>query len=78
LNPLSEKGKVDIDDNHFQMISGLVERLDEVLSIENESVDRITSRISQTPIQELNLRLKQHLSPPGVGEYASKNQSRFS
>jgi adenylate cyclase len=31
------------------------------LSIENVSVDRITSRISQTPIQELNRRLKQHL-----------------
>jgi class 3 adenylate cyclase len=31
------------------------------LSIENASVDRITSRISQTPIQELNRRLKQHL-----------------
>ncbi|HEX5977663.1 MAG TPA: DUF892 family protein [Nitrososphaeraceae archaeon] len=43
------------------MISGLVERLNEVLSIENVSVDRITSRISQTPIQELNRRLKQHL-----------------
>jgi adenylate cyclase len=58
---LSEKGKGDIDDNHFQMISGLVERLNGVLSIENASVDRITSRISQTPIQELNRRLKQHL-----------------
>jgi adenylate cyclase len=43
------------------MISGLIERLNEVLSIENASVDRITSRISQTPIQELNRRLKQHL-----------------
>jgi adenylate cyclase len=43
------------------MISGLVERLNEVLSIENASVDRITSRISRTPIQELNRRLKQHL-----------------
>jgi adenylate cyclase len=43
------------------MISGLVERLNEVLSIENASVDRITSRISQTSIQELNRRLKQHL-----------------
>ncbi len=31
------------------------------MSIENASVDRITSRISQTPIQELNGRLKQHL-----------------
>jgi adenylate cyclase len=45
----------------LQKISGLVERLNEVLSIENASVDRITSRISQTPIQELNRRLKQHL-----------------
>ena len=43
------------------MISGLFERLNELLSIENASVDRITSRISQTPIQELNRRLKQHL-----------------
>jgi adenylate cyclase len=43
------------------MISGLVERLNEVLSIENASVDRITSRIGRTPIQELNRRLKQHL-----------------
>jgi adenylate cyclase len=43
------------------MTSGLVERLNEVLSIENASVDRITSRISRTPIQELNRRLKQHL-----------------
>jgi adenylate cyclase len=31
------------------------------LSIENASVDRITSRISRTQIQELNRRLKQHL-----------------
>jgi adenylate cyclase len=43
------------------MVSGLVERLNEVLSIENAFVDRITSRISETPIQELNRRLKQHL-----------------
>jgi adenylate cyclase len=43
------------------MISGLVERLNEVLSIENASVDRITSRISQTSLQELNRRLKQYL-----------------
>ena len=58
---MSEKGKGDIDDNHFQMISGLVERLNEVLSIENASVDRIISRIDQTSLQELNRRLKQHL-----------------
>jgi adenylate cyclase len=43
------------------MISGLVERLNEVLSIENASIDRIISRIDQTLLQELNRRLKQHL-----------------
>ena len=43
------------------MISGLVERLNEVLSIENASIDRIISRIDQTSLQELNRRLKQHL-----------------
>lgn len=31
------------------------------MSIENASVDRITSRISQTPIQEVKQRQKQHL-----------------
>lgn len=43
------------------MISALVEKLNEVLSIENASVDRITSRISSTPIQEVKQRQKQHL-----------------
>lgn len=41
--------------------SQLVEKLNEVLSIENASIDRITSRISQTPIQEVKQRQRQHL-----------------
>ncbi|HEX5892505.1 MAG TPA: DUF892 family protein, partial [Nitrososphaeraceae archaeon] len=43
------------------MTSKLVENLTEELSIENASVDRITSRIDQTPIQEVKQKLKQHL-----------------
>ena len=31
------------------------------LGAENASIDRIILRIDQTPIQELNRRLKQHL-----------------
>ena len=41
--------------------SNLVEDLNEILSIENASIDRIISRIDQTSLQELNRRLKQHL-----------------
>jgi adenylate cyclase len=41
--------------------SDLVEDLNEILSVENASIDRITSRIDQTSLQELNQRLKQHL-----------------
>ena len=43
------------------MISKVVEHLNEVLSTENASVDRIISRIEQTPIQEVKQKLKQHL-----------------
>ena len=43
------------------MISKLVEHLNEALSTENASVDRIISRIDQTPIQEVKQKLKQHL-----------------
>jgi ferritin-like metal-binding protein YciE len=39
----------------------LVEDLNEILSVENASIDRIISRIDQTSLQELNQRLKQHL-----------------
>jgi adenylate cyclase len=41
--------------------SNLVEDLNKILSVENASIDRITSRINQTSLQELNRRLKQHL-----------------
>jgi ferritin-like metal-binding protein YciE len=43
------------------LISELVENLNEVLSTENASIDRIISRIDKTPIQEVKQRLKQHL-----------------
>jgi adenylate cyclase len=48
-------------DDNIQLISELVENLNETLSTENASIDRIISRIDQTPIQELDRRLKQHL-----------------
>jgi adenylate cyclase len=48
-------------DNNIQLISELVENLNEVLSTENASIDRIISRIDQTPLQEVKQRLKQHL-----------------
>jgi class 3 adenylate cyclase/ferritin-like metal-binding protein YciE len=47
--------------DNIQLISQLVENLNEVLSTENASIDRIISRIDQTPIQEVKQRLKQHL-----------------
>jgi adenylate cyclase len=43
------------------LIPKLVEHLNEALSSENASVDRIISRIDQTPIQEVKQKLKQHL-----------------
>jgi mannitol-1-phosphate/altronate dehydrogenase len=49
------------DNNSIQLTSKLVEHLNEALSTENASVDRITSRIDQTPIEEVKQRLKQHL-----------------
>jgi ferritin-like metal-binding protein YciE len=48
-------------DNKIQLLSELVKNLNEALSTENASVDRIISRIDQIPIQELKQRLKQHL-----------------
>jgi adenylate cyclase len=47
--------------NNVRSKSNLVEDLNEILSIENASIDRIISRIDQTSLQELNRRLKQHL-----------------
>jgi class 3 adenylate cyclase/ferritin-like metal-binding protein YciE len=49
------------DNISIQLTSKLVEHLNEALSTENASVDRITSRIDQTPIEEVKQKLKQHL-----------------
>jgi adenylate cyclase len=43
------------------LTSQLIEHLNEALSTENASIDRIISRIDQTPIQEVKQKLKQHL-----------------
>jgi adenylate cyclase len=51
-------------------MSELVENLNEALSTENASVDRIISRIEQTPIQEVKQKLKQHLEET----YTQKNR----
>ena len=48
-------------DNKIQLLSELAKNLNEALATENASVDRIISRIDQTPIQEVKQRLKQHL-----------------
>ena len=49
------------ENNNKQFKSKLVEHLNETLFIENESIDRITSRIVQTPIQEVEQKLTLHL-----------------
>lgn len=41
------------ENNNKQSESKLVQHLKETLFIENESIDRISSRIVQTPIQEV-------------------------
>src|ERR687892_563627 len=58
---MSHSKNYDNNKKNVQSKSNLVEDLNEILSIENASVDRIISRIDQTPLQELNRRLKQHL-----------------
>jgi ferritin-like metal-binding protein YciE len=54
-----------------RIISKYVEFLNEALSAENAAVDRITSRMDQTPITELKQRFQQHL------EETSKQQERL-
>jgi class 3 adenylate cyclase len=58
---MSHSKNYDNTKNNVQSKSNLVEDLNEVLSVENASIDRIMSRIDQTSLQELNRRLKQHL-----------------
>ncbi|HZD34539.1 MAG TPA: DUF892 family protein [Nitrososphaeraceae archaeon] len=45
----------------MELPSKLIDKLNEVLSVENALADRIVSRIDQSPIQEVKPRLKQHL-----------------
>jgi ferritin-like metal-binding protein YciE len=47
--------------SHGDIKSKYIEFINEALSAENAAVDRITSRIDQTPISELKDRLHQHL-----------------
>ena len=51
------------DNNKNNVLSKInpVEDLNEILSVENVSAERILSRIDQTPIREVKQRLKQHL-----------------
>jgi ferritin-like metal-binding protein YciE len=58
---MSQSKNYDNNKINVQLKSNLVEYLNEVLSVENASVDRIALRIRQTPIQEVKQRLRQHL-----------------
>ena len=51
----------DNNKNNVQPKTNPVVDLNEILSVENASAERILSRIDQTPIQEVKQRLKQHL-----------------
>jgi hypothetical protein len=52
-------------DNNVQSILKQIENLNDSLSTENASIDRIISRIDETPIQEIRNRLKRrgNISP---------------
>jgi adenylate cyclase len=50
----------------MQLLSELIDKLNEVLTTENASVDRIISRMDQTPIQEVKQKLKQHLKETNI------------
>jgi class 3 adenylate cyclase/ferritin-like metal-binding protein YciE len=58
---MSHSKNYDNNKNSVQSKSKLVEDLNEILSVENASAERILSRIDQTPIQKVKQRLKQHL-----------------
>src|SRR5918995_6051090 len=58
---MSHSKNYDNNKNNIHSKSNLVEDLNEILSVENASIDRLISRIDQTSLQELNRRLKQHL-----------------
>src|SRR5215208_8370430 len=59
---MSNSKNYDNNKNNVQSKSNLVKDLNEILSVENASVDRLMSRITGTPIQEeLKIGLKWHL-----------------
>jgi adenylate cyclase len=58
---MSNSKNYDNNKNNVQSKSNLVKDLNKILSVENASVDRLMSRIAGTPIQEIKIRLKQHL-----------------
>jgi len=59
---MSNSKNYDNNKNNVQSKSNLVNDLNEILSVENASVDRLMSRITGTPIQEeLKIGLKWHL-----------------
>lgn len=58
---MSKSKNFDNNKNNVQSKSNLVKDLNKILSVENASVDRLMSRIAGTPIQEIKIRLKQHL-----------------
>jgi ferritin-like metal-binding protein YciE len=58
---MSHSKNYDNNKNNVQSKTNPVEDLNEIPSIENASVERILSRIDQTPINEIKQRLKQHL-----------------
>jgi ferritin-like metal-binding protein YciE len=58
---MSNSKNYDNNKNNVQSKSNLVKDLNEILSVENASVDRLMSRIAGTPIQEIKIKLEQHL-----------------
>jgi adenylate cyclase len=58
---MSHSKNYDNNKNNVQPKDNPVVDLNEILSVENASAERILSRIDQTPIQEVKQRLKQHL-----------------
>jgi ferritin-like metal-binding protein YciE len=46
--------------NEYQ-VKQFIDHLNKTLSIENAAIERLTTRIEQTPIQDIKQRLVQHL-----------------
>jgi adenylate cyclase len=58
---MSNSKNYDNNKNNVQSKTNLVKDLNKILSVENASVDRLMSRTAGTPIQEIKIRLEQHL-----------------